>query len=84
MALPPSAASALAADMPGKGFGAVSKGAEPSEPTDDDSSPDIMQEIAGDVIDAIQAGSKDEAAKFLVELIERMTDKGSAPSMPGE
>ena len=86
MALPPSAASALGADMSSKGFGAPAapeSGPSLTEPEDggDDK---VLHEIAGDVVDAIQGGSKQEAAKFLVELVQRVNGvKGGAAAPEG-
>lgn len=82
MALPPSAASALASDMPTKGFGSpsASSSTDDGEPTEDGDAK-VLHEIAGDVVDAIQAGSKEEAAKFLVELVQRV--KGGAEATGG-
>ena len=86
MALPESAVSALTEDLPSKGFGAPK--AAPSLPDSPDGEKDVVHEIAGDVIDAIQAGSRDDAVKFLMELMERMTGSGapeppaSSPEMP--
>ena len=76
--------------MASKGIGS-SSGSMP-KPADSEPSPaedgesGVMHEIAGDCIDAIQSGSKEEAAKFLVELVERMTGKGkmSGPSPMGD
>jgi hypothetical protein len=87
MALPASAAADLASDMPSKLGGPppmlASDTDDAAGPEDGDSK--VLHEIAGDVFDAFQAGSKDEAAKFLVELVQRVT--GGAPATaasPGE
>ena len=78
MALPPSAASALAADMPSKGFGTMSKDGPSSEPApEDDGKPDVYEDIAGDFMQAMTSGDKAEAAKFLREFVERCMGSGS-------
>jgi hypothetical protein len=88
MAFSEGAVADLASSMSSKGIGSSKASPAPdSEPamSSEDGETDVMHEIAGDCIDAIQSGSKDEAAKFLVELVERMTGKGkSAMSMGGD
>lgn len=78
--LPEGAAKALAADLPGK----MGMSSEPTPSEDDGAKPetDVMHEIAGDVIDAIQAGSREEATKYLVELIERACSQYEADEGP--
>ena len=82
MALPPSAAAALASGMSKNGIG----GGKPSPPDMPDEAPEkdegaVHLDIAKDVISAIKSGSEEQAAKFLVELVERM---GGAPESEPE
>ena len=44
---------------------------------DANSSSDVGMEIASDVIEAISSGDKQGAAKFLLELIERLSPQGA-------
>lgn len=85
MALPASAVADLASDMPSKGFGASKSSPVAEATTEKDGEEGVLSEIAGDVVDAIQSGSKDEAVKFLVELVQRVTGKSDmSAAMPGD
>jgi hypothetical protein len=87
MALPSSAAATIASDMAAKGglgaSGASDDEGPPSAPGSEDDDTSVLHDIAGDVVDAIQSGSKDEAAKFLIELVERCAGKMS-PAAGGD
>ena len=81
MALSSDTAASLAKDMASKGMGGAVSVGEPSPSPDaspdEAAPPDVLQQIAGDVVDAVKSGNKEEAAKFLVELVERCTAKQS-------
>jgi hypothetical protein len=86
MPLPAAAVASLAEDMPSKGFGAPKSSPTPDATSADDGEASVLSEIAGDVVDAIQSGSKEEASKFLVELVQRVAggNSGAAAAMPGD
>jgi hypothetical protein len=88
MALPVKMASDLAQDMAKKGIsGSISLKGKPevlgSSGSPDDEAPekdaDPMEAIAGDILDSIQAGDKAGLAKYLTELVDRVSAGSAEP-----